>query len=269
MTTDFNLINLYQCAPAFRTPERTFDYHYMLYVHGGKGWFWIDGQKYETRSGDLYFCRKFSSNIIEADAEEPFLLSGIEFRVEDDADLIKYVRKKYNLVDYPFLKVLLNEMIREYSQGKIYAKPICSSLLQSILFQLIRISKTNDDEPAIETKNEMLKYIQDNFNQELSHEKLHQLFYYHKNTINLFLKKATGMTLTNYVIELRMKHACELLTYSTLPISEISQKCGYHYETFFSRQFNKHFGVSPNEFRAGMKLENKKKSDLRVDKSGD
>ena len=102
-----------------------------------------------------------------------------------------------------------------------------------------------------------LKYIQENFNQDLSYEKLQKLFSYHKNTLNHFLKRTTGMSLTNYVIELRMKYACELLSYSTLSILEISQKCGYHYESFFSRQFKERFGVSPNEFRARMTIKTK------------
>ena len=257
MKNEFLFINLYQCTPSFETAERFFDYHYMLFVHCGKGWFCIDGQKFEASSGDLFFCKKFSSNIIIADKDSPFLLSGIEFRVDDDLYLVDNIKIKYNLVDYPFLKMLLNEMIKESSQGKIYSKDICSSLLQALLLQLIRISKTNGNEPANETKNEILKYIQENFNQDLSHKKLQKLFSYHKNTLNHFLKRTTGMSLTNYVIELRMKYACELLSYSTLSILEISQKCGYHYESFFSRQFKERFGVSPNEFRARMTIKTK------------
>ena len=60
------------------------------------------------------------------------------------------------------------------------------------------------------------------------------------------------MSLMNYVIELRMKYACELLSYSNLSVLEISQKCGYNYQSYFSRQFKKKFGISPNDFRANI-----------------
>ena len=238
MKTEFLFINLYQCVPNFRTAERIFDYHYMLFVHSGKGCFLIDGQKFAARSGDLFFCKKHSSNIIVADEDEPFLLSGIEFRVDDDSYMVNNIKEKYNLVEYPFLKILLNEMVKEASQGKIYSKEICAALLQSLLLQLMRISQIDGNEQSMEVKSEILKYIQENFNQELSYEKLQRLFSYHKNTINHFLKKMTGKSLGSYVIELRMKCACELLSYSSLSILQISEKCGYHYDSFFSRQFN-------------------------------
>lgn len=257
MKTEFIFINLYQCAPAFRTAERIFDYHYMLFVHCGKGYFFIDGQKFAARSGDLFFCPKLSSNIIIADEDEPFLLSGIEFRVDDDSYLVDNIKEKYNLVEYPFLKILLNEMVKEASQVKIYSNEICASLLQSLLMQLMRISQIDGNEKTMENKSEILKYIQENFNQELSYAKLEKLFSYHKNTINLFLKKMTGKSLGGYVIELRMKCACELLSYSSLSILEISEKCGYHYESFFSRQFKAHYGISPSEFKARMMIKNK------------
>lgn len=249
MKNEFIYINLYQCKEAFQTAERIFDYHYMLFVHKGRGWFIIDGQKLKAKTGDLFFCKKYSSNVIVADREDPFLLSGIEFRVDDDQYLEQNIKKMYNLVDYPFLKIMINEMIKECAQGKILSNEICSSLLQNLLFQLTRITKIDSNKLDTETKNEILKYIQENFNQDISHQNLQKLFSYHKNSINNFLKKVTGMSLTNYVIELRMKYACELLSYSDLSILEISQKCGYNYESFFSRQFKSRFGISPNDFR--------------------
>ena len=252
MKNEFIYINLYQCKSGFCTSERIFDYHYLLFVHNGSGWFTIDGQKIKAKPGDLFFCKKYSSNVIIADKDDPFLLSGIEFRVDDDIYLEKNIKKTYNLTDYPFLKIIINEMIKECAHGKILSNEMCSSLLQNLLLQLIRIAKIDNSKPELEIQNEILKYIQENFNQDLSHKKLQELFSYHKNSINYLLKKVTGMSLMNYVIELRMKYACELLSYSNLSVLEISQKCGYNYQSYFSRQFKKRFGISPNDFRANI-----------------
>lgn len=84
MKNEFIYINLYQCKNGFQTSERIFDYHYLLFVHNGSGWFTIDGQKIKAKPGDLFFCKKYSSNVIIADKDDPFLLSGIEFRVDDE-----------------------------------------------------------------------------------------------------------------------------------------------------------------------------------------
>ena len=254
MENEFIHINLYQCAKSFRTPERILDCHYLLFVHSGKGYFHINGEKLKAESGDLFFCKKFCPNVIVADDDDPFLLSGLEFKVDDDAYLEKSIEKKYNISNDPFLLALLKEMVEESSQGKCLSKQICSSLLQGLLFKLIRISQIGSTAPSDQSKSEILKYIQSNFHRDLSHEKLQKHFAYHKNSINNYLKKTTGLSLKGYVTELRMKYACELLSYSDLSVLEISQKCGYHYESFFSRQFKHRFGISPYHYRSKRSL---------------
>lgn len=64
----------------------------------------------------------------------------------------------------------------------------------------------------------------------------------------LFRKK-TGMTPTQYITLLRLKHAERMLLETKLNVKEISQKIGFSDQLYFSKVFSKHFGVSPSEFR--------------------
>ena len=74
-----NVTNLYQCAPGFCTEKRILPYHYLLYVHKGKGWYRIGNHTYTAAAGDLFYCPPNEANTIIASEEDPFLLSGIEF----------------------------------------------------------------------------------------------------------------------------------------------------------------------------------------------
>ena len=49
--------------------------------------------------------------------------------------------------------------------------------------------------------------------------------------------------------ERRMKEAYDLLTLSALKILEISEKCGYSDQHYFSYCFKKYYGLSPNKMR--------------------
>ena len=64
----------------------------------------------------------------------------------------------------------------------------------------------------------------------------------------LFIKKF-GMPPSKYIIQLKLNHACDLLRFDTYKISHISNICGYDNVYYFSRQFKKHIGITPSEFR--------------------
>lgn len=69
------------------------------------------------------------------------------------------------------------------------------------------------------------------------------------NYLSAILKKVKGDTFTNFLTERRMQAARDYLLCSPLKILEISQKCGYSDQHYFSYCFKKHFGVSPNKMR--------------------
>lgn len=62
-------------------------------------------------------------------------------------------------------------------------------------------------------------------------------------------RKATGRTVTDYIRELRMKHAAFLLEASSLGIMEISLECGFESLSHFYSSFNKAYGTSPRSYR--------------------
>jgi AraC-like DNA-binding protein/ligand-binding sensor protein len=63
-------------------------------------------------------------------------------------------------------------------------------------------------------------------------------------------KKATGMTLTEYVSRVRIEKAKNLLLNPNLRISEIAYEVGFQSLTHFNRVFKKILGQSPTEYRA-------------------
>lgn len=62
-------------------------------------------------------------------------------------------------------------------------------------------------------------------------------------------KKETGMTLTQYVTERRIKKAKELLKNRSLQIQAVAQECGYYDVNYFSKVFKKETALTPTQFR--------------------
>lgn len=62
-------------------------------------------------------------------------------------------------------------------------------------------------------------------------------------------KKHTGVSPQQFINDIRLSYARELLLTTDLKISEISERCGYENPFYFSRIFAKSIGCSPIQFK--------------------
>ena len=70
-----------------------------------------------------------------------------------------------------------------------------------------------------------------------------------QRSLQVMLKQETGGNFIEYLTEIRLKNARELLKDSRLSIKEICVESGYSDPNYFSRIFKKYEGVTPSEFR--------------------
>lgn len=243
-----DVINLYQCEKGFATGERVFDFPYLLYVHKGKGVYKIGGAAFEGNMGDLFYCPAGAGNTILADREDPFLLSGIDFRLKETGDAAFDIAPRTNILADSFLVSLINRMVSEFALGRVRSREICNALLTAILLELQRIANTG--RPGRENvQSSMLAYLRDNMRRTVGSEELAAAFSYHKSTVNRIVTAATGMSPREYQISSRIRMAEELLAYSNRTLNEIASLCGYASQIFFSRQFREKTGRTPGEYR--------------------
>lgn len=69
------------------------------------------------------------------------------------------------------------------------------------------------------------------------------------NYLSALIKKSTGSTFIDLLTKKRIETAKELLLCSSMKIKEISERCGYSDQHYFSYCFKKYTGVSPNTCR--------------------
>jgi AraC-like DNA-binding protein len=69
------------------------------------------------------------------------------------------------------------------------------------------------------------------------------------NYLTHLLRKETGSTFSELVLERRMRLARTHLMNSQKPLSHIAEICGFADEAYFSRRFRKAHGVPPGQFR--------------------
>jgi two-component system response regulator YesN len=92
-------------------------------------------------------------------------------------------------------------------------------------------------------------FMQRNLQRPLSRADLAKVAHLSATHLARIFHQATGHTLTERLIELRMTSAKQLLLESTLPVSEISFQVGYSSFSHFARLFRQKVGVSPTDYR--------------------
>jgi AraC-like DNA-binding protein len=72
-----------------------------------------------------------------------------------------------------------------------------------------------------------------------------------KPQFHTVFKKATGMTLVDYLTQIRLTQAVRLLRATDRSIAEIATQVGFADQSYFDRRFRRRFGRTPRQFRAG------------------
>ena len=76
-----------------------------------------------------------------------------------------------------------------------------------------------------------------------------------KKYVSQFLKDQTGKSYNEYVEDLRLNHAMQLLKTSGLSVTEIATTCGFSSQNTFYKAFRRRYDVSPSSVRRGVRQE--------------
>ena len=98
-----------------------------------------------------------------------------------------------------------------------------------------------------------IRYMDANYcNPETDIEAVCEVAFVTASTLQRGFLRHVGMSPKQYLTQLRMNRALELLAKNELAVKEISVACGFMDEKYFSRAFKKKYGTSPSQFRMHM-----------------
>ncbi|MNJ52700.1 Arabinose operon regulatory protein [compost metagenome] len=95
---------------------------------------------------------------------------------------------------------------------------------------------------------EISDYIRKNY-QDVSLSDIANQFHLNREHISRRFKQEFGITIVNYVSQIRIDKAKVLLLNPHLKIAEVGSAVGYDDEKYFSRVFKKLTGLSPTDYR--------------------
>ena len=106
--------------------------------------------------------------------------------------------------------------------------------------------KSNDEEYMFDR---MKRYIVENFDKKLTLQVLADHFYMSPNACSEILKQKMNISFNDFLKEIRIGKAKELLDTTELSAEKISEEIGYANAKYFFKIFKKETGSTPSEYR--------------------
>ena len=104
-------------------------------------------------------------------------------------------------------------------------------------------------EPGVSQIDQVVNFIQKNIHQNVTRTEIAHQVYMNPEYLSRLFKKVKGISLSDYIVQEKLKIAISLLEGTNLPVSVIATNIGYTNFSYFTQVFKKVYGISPSEYR--------------------
>jgi transcriptional regulator GlxA family with amidase domain len=102
---------------------------------------------------------------------------------------------------------------------------------------------------ASDTIKQVLGFLMKNIAEDVHLSDVARYFGMSESIFSRFFKRNTGHGFVHYVNRVRINRACDLLTQTDKPVTDVCFETGFNNISNFNRQFRKLCGLSPSEYR--------------------
>ena len=269
-TPDFPLSIYHQ-----RVKEVSVVYHWhpeieFIYVVSGEFKVIINQKTYTANSGDFFligteefhalnknrgdveiYSVVFDPQLLDFGMKNPFQRQCIDLIKNGSLDFSHKITESeegYGELKEQFLRLVTPSNAPFFQAHQIVA--IYEMLLCLMQNKRLRHKKKS---PFVSERDENIKkvmaYVEENLQEKILLKDLSALCLMSEKYFCSFFKKQTNLTPIEYINRVRISKACDLLSLSSMNVTEISLECGFESLSYFIRQFKKITGVSPTEYK--------------------
>lgn len=122
--------------------------------------------------------------------------------------------------------------------------------LWRILFSLTReLQSDKKRRPQNDRIKIMMEYVAAHYHEKLTLKQLADSAFISPRECSRCFQETLGQSPFSYLMDYRLRKACDFLIHTLLSVTEISIACGFNSSSYFGQAFHEAFGCSPREYR--------------------
>lgn len=231
------------CDTKWLIREEAIYFHNLMLIDSGSCDIYINHTKYHLTCGDIIYCPY--GCIRSGENAEPgtkiyafdFQLMGPDFLPIDTVTHFDNFNALYHN---------LNSFYYAWMQQKKGYEIACIGFFVLILYYIMYGHNNKTLNPHIKA---LKHYIIDHSHEALSVSRLAEHFNLNPVYCGSLFKKSEGCTIQEFINEIRINKAKDLLLSDVLSVSDIAYEIGYNDVFYFSKMFKKLTGISPLRYR--------------------
>lgn len=194
----------------------------------------------------LEMMETFRPQIVFVDMNMP-RMNGVDF-LEQAAS--HYPESRFIVVSgydsFDFARAALRHNVVDY-----LLKPVDEEELAAALKKAVSLLPPQPEEAQTvnDIADNLKKYIDEHYREEISLEFLAEQFHFSREYIGRIFRAKHGFAVYEYILQVRMKQAVELLRNPKLTLPVIADFLGYSNANYFSKAFRRFYGISPSDYR--------------------
>lgn len=153
--------------------------------------------------------------------------------------------------------VMERTLMEKYYQTILFHKNLVDiedTLINEIIVPMAEMMKSRTNEQFKKVSDQIKGIIQKDYEENISLDSISEELNYNPNYLSSIFKKETGVTLSDYLIELRLNRAKEWLIETDITVKKIAEKLQYGNSQNFIRSFKKREGITPGQYRKDHQL---------------
>ena len=209
----------------------------VFYVGGSKGG--VGKSLFSFALVDYLLNRNANVLLVDTDTDNPDV-----FKAHKDLALPNLLCRLNSLDDADGWADLL-DTVQNYPDHAVVINAAARTKTSTASYGDIMKEALREMRPITEAKH----YIQQHYQEALRLEDVSTAVGFNATYFSTLFKKETGQNFMDYLTELRISKAKELLCGEELSVQDVAEQVGYRDLKYFSRLFKKLTGVSPSDYK--------------------
>jgi AraC-like DNA-binding protein len=244
------------------TPNHTHPAYLFVYYHGGPAQIRVQGQLRGSPFGNRAVLCALSPNIVHEECVQEQFTSYVAVLIDKEyfeRELALYGIQSPRLFAGEYfeapeaLLTTLQRFIVEHQQSLPCREKMLASLSLQITHQIIRTVTALRSADIKISKNSavsrLISHLNERFAQKITVRDMAQFVNLSPSHFARLFKQDTGESPTDYLINLRVQKAKQLLQAEHHSITAIAFSCGFSSASHFTSSFTERMGLPPGEYR--------------------